>query len=136
MAKVGGANHFLVVDGPDADGNNLRYGLHSMELLINALLRNGASRQNLEAKVFGGARMFDEMADIGRLNAEFALKFLEDEAIPCKSQSVLGRQARRLRFWPATGRAQQRMANSTEVEPNQHVGLPYELPQSNGIELF
>jgi chemotaxis protein CheD len=30
-----------------------------------------------------------------------------NEGIPCKSQSLGGNQARRVRFWPATGRAQQ-----------------------------
>ena len=34
-----------------------RYGVQAMELLINSMLRKGAERKNLQAKVFGGATM-------------------------------------------------------------------------------
>jgi chemotaxis protein CheD len=32
----------------------MRYGTYAMEILINDLLKAGARRENLEAKVFGG----------------------------------------------------------------------------------
>jgi len=38
-----------------------------MELLVNGLLRQGARRERLEAKLFGGARTMEGLADIGAL---------------------------------------------------------------------
>lgn len=134
VAKVGGANHFLVAHGPKDSEHNLRYGLHAMELLINGLLKEGADRKRLVAKVFGGAKMFDEMTDIGRMNSEFALGFLDDEGIPCLSQSTLGRHARRLRFWPATGRAQQRIVDANEVAAEDRT--PVSTTKTTGSEVL
>ena len=52
-AKVGGMNHFML---PEGDAGSGRYGSYAMELLINELLKRGAARHTLEAKVFGGDR--------------------------------------------------------------------------------
>jgi len=108
-ARVGGMNHFLLPGGEDdrqAQGG-LRFGVQSMELLVNGLLRRGARRENLEAKLFGGARMIAGLTDIGDQNATFAEKFLRDEGIRCTGGSLRGDQARRIQFWPVTGRARQ-----------------------------
>ena len=58
VAGVGGMNHFLLpgeretaAEGPQG----MRYGVQSMELLLNALYRKGARRERLEVKLFGGA---------------------------------------------------------------------------------
>ena len=53
-STIGGLNHFLLPDGGSAgDGNLERYGVHAMEVLINGILRLGAEKQSLEAKIFG-----------------------------------------------------------------------------------
>ena len=136
VAKVGGANHFLVANGPKTVGQSLRYGVHAMELLINALLRKGARRDCLVAKVFGGAKMFDDMADIGRVNAEFALQFLSDEAIPLQSKSLLGRQARRIRFWPSSGRALQRVVDPSELRVMPPAPIEQSSTAASDVTLF
>ena len=107
---IGGMNHFLLPDG-ESDGldDGKRFGVHAMELLINGLLRKGARRETLEAKIFGGARMFDGLSDVGAANAAFAERFLHDEGIPVIGGSLGGVGARRVKFWPATGRARQRI---------------------------
>ena len=94
-------------DGDGAAGDDIRYGAYAMELLVNGLLRQGADRTRLAAKVFGGASMNARLRDIGAMNGAFALKFLADEGIPCLSQSLGGTLARRIRFWPVTGQARQ-----------------------------
>jgi chemotaxis protein CheD len=86
--------------------------------LVNELLKNGAERGRLQAKLFGGARIMSNLPDIGRRNAESALAFLRNEGIPCKSQSLGGNQARRVRFWPATGRAQQLLIERRDAVEN------------------
>ena len=44
-------------DGRAHDHEAERYGDYLMELLINGLMKQGAHRDRLEAKLFGGARM-------------------------------------------------------------------------------
>ncbi|SCZ49387.1 chemotaxis protein CheD [Epibacterium ulvae] len=104
---VGGMNHFLLAHGGNGGGANARYGVHAMELLINGVMKQGAERRNLKAKVFGGAKMSVNLADIGAKNTAFIQSFLRDEGIPCISSSVGGTSARRVRFDPTSGSAQQ-----------------------------
>lgn len=106
--RVGGMNHFLLPHGESAAGPNaVRYGAHAMELLINGLLRAGALKGDLVAKLFGGGRISDYLADVGGENATFAEHYLRHEGITLLPGSVRGRGARKLQFWPATGRARQ-----------------------------
>ena len=61
VAKVGGMNHFLLGE-PGADhrvaANDMaRYGVHAMELLINAMMKAGAERGRLRANLYGGANI-------------------------------------------------------------------------------
>lgn len=115
--QVGGLNHFLLPGDTESKPNNLCYGIHSMELLINAMLKLGANRNNLKAKMFGGARMMDGFSDIGLKNAIFATEFLQAEGIPCVGQSIGGTQARKLRFWPTTGDVKQMLVSNSEIAP-------------------
>jgi chemotaxis protein CheD len=106
-AGVGGMNHFLLPGEEGGGDEDLRFGVNAMELLINGLLRLGARRDNLRAKLFGGARMVAGLSDIGAKNAAFANRFLEREGLPCVGGSLGGDHARRIQFWPVTGRARQ-----------------------------
>jgi len=101
---VGGMNHFLLPDGGDGSG---RYGSYAMELLINELLKQGATRAGLEAKVFGGGQVISGMntLNIGERNASFVLDYLKAERIPIVVKDVLGSHPRKVCFLPASGRA-------------------------------
>lgn len=113
---IGGMNHFLLGHDPSKNSQDLKYGIHSMELLINELLKRGADRNRIHAKLFGGAQMRDIGFGIGRKNIEFAVDFLQNEGIALKGQSLGGTSARRIRFWPANGRSQQLLvAKSIDV---------------------
>ena len=140
VAGVGGMNHFLLPTGK-AEGvdEGRRYGAYAMELLINELLRSGARRERLEAKLFGGARMFGGLSDVGASNAAFAEKFLRDEGIPVVGSSLGGLSARRVQYWPTTGRAQQRtVTDNAELtrlrEPVVRTPAPVE--DEGSVELF
>ncbi|KQB95394.1 chemotaxis protein CheD [Loktanella sp. 1ANDIMAR09] len=126
QAGVGGMNHFLLAGTGAARGNDLRYGVNAMELLINELLRAGAERHKLTAKLFGGARMTDHSRDIGQSNARFASDFLMQEGIPCLSKSLGGDQARRVQFTPTTGAARQMQIAGVapEIIPEKPVAAP------------
>lgn len=135
---LGGMNHFLLPGDENEASTSMRYGVNAMELLINALIQRGALRSRLEAKLFGGANVMNNLSDIGSKNAAFAIKFLAAEGIACVGQSLGGTQARRLRYWPETGRAAQMlvdssMANLVSVERPKAVAPP---PPSGDLELF
>lgn len=116
VAGVGGMNHFLLPEGDaaaDSDAGR-RYGVNAMERLINSLLVAGARRERLEAKLFGGASMFDRLRNIGADNAAFAHRFLSAEGIAVVGGDTGGDKARRIRYWPTTGQAQQKLLSDNE----------------------
>lgn len=132
QSSVGGMNHFLLPESDGTGTDNMRYGTHAMELLINGLLKRGAERSRLQAKVFGGAKMIGNLRNIGEENGKFARKFLQDEDIPCLSESTGGTCARRIRFWPTTGRVRQLMinGNSERVNAAETTFMPRQEPKS------
>lgn len=101
--RIGGLNHFMLPEGSGSDG---RYGSYAMELLINEMLRQGASRAALEAKVFGGAQVIAGMdtMNVGQRNTRFVLDYLQTERIPVVSRDVLDVHPRKVCFMPANGR--------------------------------
>lgn len=116
VAAVGGMNHFLLANEPEHGGASYRYGSHAMELLINDLLKKGARRDRLRAKVFGGATMQNLFGKIGKANADFAVNFLNADGIEIVSQSLCGTQARRIRFVPTDGYAQQLLVPEHDLQ--------------------
>jgi chemotaxis protein CheD len=106
---VGGMNHILMPGQADWQQFNgrTRYAVNAMELLINRIMNLGGRRHKLTAKVFGGAHVIgaiDEKNGVGRRNAEFVFDFLENEGIPVGAYEVGGIQARKVYFYPQTGR--------------------------------
>jgi chemotaxis protein CheD len=105
-ARAGGMNHFMLPDGDGADGFG-RYGSYAMELLINQMLKIGARRETMQAKIFGGAQVmagFTSM-NVGEKNTKFVLDYLATERIPVVSQDVLDIHPRKVCFFPFTGKA-------------------------------
>ena len=132
--RIGGMNHFLLPEGSGTEVEGVIFGLHAMELLINDLLRAGASRSKLQAKLFGGASMIAGLSDVGARNVEFAHRFLRDEGFAIVSEDTGGRRGRRLRFWPASGRVQMRYMQVAEAVEINEV-KPDPKPQTD-VELF
>lgn len=104
LMKVGGMNHFLLPDSDRSGRDSQRYGAHAMELLINEIMKRGGVRQRLEAKIFGGASVISSASEIGSRNAAFARQYLLDEGIRLIGGDVGGTHARRIQYWPMSGR--------------------------------
>jgi chemotaxis protein CheD len=107
---IGGMNHFMLPDS-DNDPNNplstsARYGTYAMEILINHVIKLGARRQNLEAKVFGGGNVLKGFSttNVGARNADFVLTYLDTEKIPLAARDLLDVHPRKVYFFPKTGR--------------------------------
>ncbi|WP_310889172.1 chemotaxis protein CheD [Gluconacetobacter diazotrophicus] len=122
VARVGGMNHFLLPGGGEGhDGTAMRFGVNSMEMLVNGVLKAGGNRTRLLCKAFGGAAVVPSLGRVGRENIRFALNYLSTEGITCVSQSLGGSQARRVRFWPISGRAQQSLVHDAQAIGRQEV---------------
>lgn len=104
--KIGGMNHILLPYGDDDNKQgNTRFGSYAMEELINGLLKIGARKNKLKAKIFGGSDIMKNSSRIGDKNVKFAKEYLSNEGIELVSFDVGGDDARRLHFFPDTGKA-------------------------------
>jgi chemotaxis protein CheD len=115
--RIGGMNHFLLPDGGGAAEGG-RYGSYAMELLINELIKRGANRASMEAKVFGGGAVISGMSSInvGERNTKFVLDYLRTERITVVSKDVLDIYPRKVCFLPASGKAMVKRLASTNTE--------------------
>ncbi len=106
---LGGMNHFMLPDG-GGDGSpvsaSARYGTYAMEILINDLLKAGAKRENLEAKVFGGGAVLKGFTaiNVGERNAAFVLNFLKVERIKVVAEDLNDIYPRKVYYFPRTGK--------------------------------
>jgi chemotaxis protein CheD len=109
VTGLGGMNHFMLPDG-GGDGSpvsaSARYGTYAMEILINDLLKAGAKRENLEAKVFGGGAVLKGFTaiNVGERNAAFVLSFLKTEKIRVVAEDLNDVHPRKVYFFPRTGK--------------------------------
>ena len=136
LAGVGGMNHFLLPEGDPGGPDAFRYGAYAMELLLNGLFAQGARRERLTAKLFGGAQLADRFYDIGGQNIAFARRFLRREGIPLDGGSVRGSHARRLQFWPVSGRVRQLRLVRGEHAVFAAETAPKPRPDWGAVELF
>jgi chemotaxis protein CheD len=104
---IGGINHFMLPEGRiGVASESARYGGYAMELLINELLKKGAARARLEAKVFGGGNVLSGFtrANVGDQNATFVREYLQRERIPVVAEDLRGLAPRKIWYFPRTGR--------------------------------
>ncbi|MEN3033337.1 chemoreceptor glutamine deamidase CheD [Chromobacterium amazonense] len=111
VQAIGGMNHFMLPGEGKLSMRNggissMMYGANAMEQLVNGLLKYGAVRERLVAKVFGGGMVVDQIQHIkiGERNVEFVNDYLTAEGIPIKSSDVLGTSARKIVFSPRSGK--------------------------------
>jgi chemotaxis protein CheD len=110
VSGLGGMNHFMLPDGGGDSENpisaSMRYGTYAMEVLINQLLKAGARRENMEAKVFGGGAVLRGFTaiNVGERNAEFVLKYLRAEKMRVTAEDLNDIYPRKVYFFPRTGK--------------------------------
>ncbi|MBI5721196.1 MAG: chemoreceptor glutamine deamidase CheD [Burkholderiales bacterium] len=121
--RVGGMNHFLLPDsgtpggagGGDASG---RYGSFAMDQLIGELVKRGANRSTMEAKVFGGGAVIGGMSslNVGERNTQFVLEYLRTERVTVVSKDVMDVYPRKVCFLPASGKAMVKRLATTNTD--------------------
>jgi len=137
--RIGGMNHFMLPEGDSG-----RYGSYAMELLINQLMKRGASRSTLEAKVFGGGAVIASMTslNVGERNTQFVIDYLQTERIPVVSKDVLDVCARKVCLLPASGKVlMKRLAptNADALVAQERAAAEKAAPQATGggsVDLF
>lgn len=143
---LGGMNHFMLPETNEGSGmlsTSARYGAYAMEVLLNHLLKLGARRSSLEAKVFGGGKVLASLtqAQVGEKNAQFVLDYLETERIPVVAQDLLDIYPRKVYFFPKTGKVLVKklrsVHNNTIVERERDYELRLRnMPMAGSVELF
>lgn len=103
--QVTGINHFMLPGKPRSDkimyNEDYRYGINSMEIVINTMMKKGAQRSNLKAKVFGGGRVIQNSLNrVSRSNVKFIKKFLKMEEIPVINENLGGDFGRKILLLP------------------------------------
>jgi chemotaxis protein CheD len=137
VARIGGMNHFLLGE-PDPHHHVRtedmhRYGVHAMELLINAMMKRGAERSRLRAHVYGGATIIAAFGGIGTANGDFALRFLKTEGISVGRCEIGGTLPRKVEFIPWEGKVRSFAVNQQPAP----VAAPPPAHVSGGdVELF
>ncbi len=113
--RIGGMNHFML---PEGSGDSGRYGSYAMELLINEMIKRGATRTTMEAKVFGGGAVISGMnsINVGERNTAFVLDYLRTERITVVSKDVMDIYPRKVCFFPASGKAMVKRLAPTSAE--------------------
>ncbi len=102
---VVGMNHFMLPSNLRRDeiifSEDARYGINAMEKMINDMMRLGARRDTLEAKVFGGGKVMDTtLINVSQSNIDFARTYLKMEDIPIIAENLGGKYGRKLFFFP------------------------------------
>ena len=108
--NISGMNHFLLSNRryskniPICQSDAGRYGINSMELMMNKMFRLGANKSYLKAKAFGGGNVLPVSQGVsnfflvGAVNVKFIREFLQTEKIPLLSSALGGDLGRMIRF--------------------------------------
>ena len=142
--NIGGMNHFMLPEGDSTDVSG-RYGSYAMEVLINEMIKLGAHRETMQAKIFGGGQVMANFTtmNVGERNTDFVTQYLQTERIPIVSEDVLDIYPRKVVYFPATGKAMvKRLAHAHPealVEQERSRGSAAQLAKTNAggsVDLF
>ncbi len=110
VSGIGGMNHFMlphvILDKWKESKVCMasRYGSFAMECLINDILKYGGYWDNLEVKLFGGARIIENMMNIGQKNIDFVKAYLQTENLTLLAEDLGDVYPRKILFSPVNGR--------------------------------
>jgi len=94
--KIKGMNHFLLPDTNNAN-EDMKYGLYSVEAMLNEMYKMGCKKENMAAKISGGADIMNIGStgkSIGYRNVEFAHTFCKSEGFRVLSDHTRGNDGR------------------------------------------
>jgi len=89
--------------------NKAKFADTGIQLLLENMLKDGADRRNIVAKIAGGAQMFtytsvSDMIRVGERNVEATKKVLQELNIPVIAEDTGGNHGRTIEFYSEDGR--------------------------------
>ena len=147
VSGIGGMNHFMLpFSGNDSESPisaSMRYGTYAMEILINELVKAGARRENLEAKVFGGGNVLRGFIaiNVGERNAQFVRDYLRIENIRVVAEDLNDIHPRKVYYFPRTGKVlvkKLRQLNNNTLVNREHdyATRLQSVPVAGDVDLF
>ncbi len=132
-AGIAGMNHFMLPGRLEHEqiyiSKSGKYGMYAMELLINEMIKLGARKKSLVAKVFGGGMVLmglvGSASGVPQSNVSFAMKYLEAESIPVASKDVGGFSGRKVLFFTQDAKALVKKLTPAEKAPVEKEELDY-----------
>jgi len=109
---IGGINHYML---PLWNGDGLaspKFGNIAIEKLIEKMLKNGANKVNIVAKVFGGANQIYSSMNIGERNIDIAKEILATHNIKILAENTGGLIGRKLKYNTGTGQVMMKFLTS------------------------
>jgi len=104
-STVRGMNHFMLPgdfrNEEIYQSRSGRYGMFAMESLINEMMKRGAKRESLVAKIFGGAHVLNFRRSDGNIpdaNISFTQTYLAFEEIRLAASDIGGTTGRKVIF--------------------------------------
>jgi len=96
ITKIKAMNHFLLPSSSNSN-DDMKYGLYSVEAMLNEMYKQGCSKNNMVAKISGGADIMQlnmSSQSIGHRNVEFAKDFCKAEGFKLISEHTRGEHGR------------------------------------------
>ncbi|HHV80731.1 TPA: chemotaxis protein CheD [bacterium] len=107
--KMGGLAHILLPRPQVSDNSNpTKFASTGIPFLLEEMIRLGASKSSLLAKIAGGSQMFsikgrEDKINIGARNVEVAKDTLKDLGIPIVGEDTGGSMGRTIEFYVSDG---------------------------------
>ncbi len=147
LMKLGGMNHFMLpapkgTEGHDSWGESGRYGSYAMELLVNDILKLGGNKSRFEVKVFGGAKIYEGLTDVGAKNADWITSYLAQEGLKPIKVDIGDVYPRKVYYFTDSGRVLmkkiQKVKNRTilDREEEYQKTLGHQQDQGGDVTLF
>ncbi|KSV60703.1 chemotaxis protein CheD [Acetivibrio ethanolgignens] len=110
IRKIAGLAHIMLPDSTLVRNNNniAKFADTGIDACIDMMVKKGASRIGLTAKIAGGAQMFafgsnNDMLRIGERNVEATKKKLKELGIRILAEDTGKNYGRTIEFYPETG---------------------------------
>ncbi|NLJ85127.1 MAG: chemotaxis protein CheD [Firmicutes bacterium] len=107
--SVGGLAHVFLAASRNGLGATQpgKFADTAIPALVDALIRVGARRSALEAKIAGGANLFPRLGEstlnVGKQNVAAVREHLQLNAIPLRAEDVEGNKGRKMTLYTKTG---------------------------------
>lgn len=123
MLKVAGLSHIMLPDSTQFKNvsNPMKFADSAVPILIEKMQKQGCKKQNIVAKIAGGASMFNFsdksiISDIGKRNSEAVKKALKDIGIPIVAEDTGGDKGRTMILEASTGKVTLKIVGKGTVE--------------------